>query len=52
MFIYFPTCYIFFQYQVIEGLNKKNSLLNSEKDELNQQVLEHIRQSSGADPSP
>lgn len=37
---------------MIEDLNKENSLLNSQKDELNQQILEQTRQLSGADPSP
>lgn len=30
---------------MIEGLNKENSLLNSEKDELNKQILEQTQQS-------
>lgn len=37
---------------MIEDLNKENSLLNGQKDELNQQILEQTRQLSGADPSP
>lgn len=49
-----PTDYILYLFvnQVIEGLNKENSLLSSEKDELNKQILEQTRQLSGADPSP
>ncbi|XP_075883468.1 unconventional myosin-Va-like [Nelusetta ayraudi] len=34
--------------RVIEGMNKKNSLLNSEKDELSKQILEHSQQLSDA----
>lgn len=40
------------QNQVLEGMNKENSLLNSEKDELSKQILEQSQQLSGADPSP
>lgn len=49
---FFSLVISFFQNQVIEDLNKKNSLLNSEKDELNKLILEHSQQLSGADPSP
>lgn len=45
----FHWLYIF--WKVIEGLNKENSLLTSEKDELNKQILEQTRQLSGDDPS-
>lgn len=46
------TFLFIFQNQVIEGMNKENSLLNSEKDELSKQILEQSQQLSGADPSP
>lgn len=36
----------------MEELNIKNSLLNSEKDELNNQILEQAKKLSGTDPSP
>lgn len=44
--------FLFFQNQVIEELNMKNSLLNSKKDELNNQILEQAKKLSGTDPLP